>query len=268
MISGPKSRVFFTALCLWPAGLLEANVIVNTSISLIQLTITPQSGSIMFVAPENSPPDCTSAHFCATAFTQAQDSLGGFSQQYKVADNGATTSSASTALASAMGKASVPALTAMATSAVKIISVDASASSSAMGNPASLVGTFEVSIATALNISATIASNQSLSTDIFGVSAFSEAIFSVQLDNGDIPVFFDNPLSIGPNTSLVDIRDPHTLPGSTSMLQANTPYSIFIQTDAESQGVNSVPEPSSVSLTVLALAGLIAVHSARRKKSA
>jgi hypothetical protein len=219
----------------------------------------------MFVLPQNSPPDCKSPHLCATAFAQAQDSLGGFSQQYNDADNGTATSNASTALSTAMAKASVPALTAMATSGVNIVSVDASASSSAMGNPASLVGTFEVSTATALNISATIAGHQILFTDIFGISAFSEVSVAVQLDNGDIPVSFDHPLSIGPNTSLPEVLDPLSLSGSTSVLQPNTPYSIFLQTDAESQGVNSVPEPSAVSLTVLAISGMIAVHSARRR---
>jgi len=260
--------VAFAALCLWPAsGLLKGDVIVSTSLSLNQLTITPQSGSLQFVTPTNSPPACMSAHLCSTAFAQASNSLGGFAQQYNVADNGTATANASIALANATTTASVPTLKASANSAVNIVGLEASASSSAFGNPASFVGTFMVTVDTTLEISAMLAIDQSLFTDSAGLFASSETIFSLTLDNGDIPVFFDNPMSIGPSASAAFIQNP-TLTGSTSTLLANTEYSIFIQTDAESSGATLIPEPSALYLlvTVLGLSGLIAARQARCRK--
>jgi hypothetical protein len=261
-------RVAVVALCLWPASrLLRADVMVSTSIGLSQLTITPQSGSIQFVTPQNSPPGCTSPSLCATAFAQASDSLGGFDQQYNVADNGTATAKAFT-LANATATASVPTLKASANSAVNIVGLEASASSSALGNPASFVGTFMVTVDTTLEISAMLTIDQSLFTDSAGLFASSETIFSVQLDNGDIPVFFDNPMSIGPNGSAALMQNL-TLTGSTSMLLANADYSIFIQTDAESSGATMVPEPSASCLlvTVMGLSGLMRARRAHRRKS-
>jgi hypothetical protein len=155
-------------------------------------------------------------------------------------------------------------------SGIKIVGIDASASSSGQGSPASLLGAFEITgttSATALTVSATFSSNQSLFTDIRGVSASSETIFSVQIGD-DIPVFFDSPLSIGPNTTLL-LPVTQTLNGSTTApLLPNTTYSLFIQTDAESSGLNSAPEPSSfyVLITALGVSLTIATCRARRSK--
>lgn len=255
-----KLRVPFTVFCVLSAnGLLRADVMVSTSVSLTQLTITPETGLLEFIQPLNSPPGCVSASLCATSFVQALDSLGGFDQNYVVADNSTASATAVTALANATGTASALSRTASAASGVHISGIEASASSAAFGSPASLVGTFEVTTATVVNILATIATDQTLLTDFFGVSAFSEAIFSIQLDNGDIPVFFDNPLTIGPSSSLSAPQNM-TLTGATSILQPGTAYSLFIQTDAESSGVNSqVPEPpaSFLLLTALGLLSLV-----------
>jgi hypothetical protein len=268
----PLVRVISVCLA---GGVLQANVIVSTSLSLTQLSLTPQSGLLHFLPAQDnplSPPECTSAHLCATAFAQALDSLGGFDQHFKDADNSTANANALTALASAASTGSAPGMTASSVSGVTILGFDASASSVGQGSPASLLGAFQItgtSTATAINVSATFSSTQSLTTDFFGISASSETILTVQIGD-DFPVFFDSPLSIGPNTTLI-LPVTQTLNGSTTALfQPNTSYSIFIQTDAESSGLNSPsPEPSSlyVLITVLGISSTIAVSRARRSKS-
>jgi hypothetical protein len=177
-------------------GILSASVVVATSISLTQLRITPTAGSIQFVSPLISPPGCSMPSLCATAFTQAQDSLGGLQQQFNLADNGATSATSTTSLASANAAASAPARTNSASDGVNL-NVNASASSTAQGT---LYGTFQVVGTTSpvmINFSATLSGSQMLSTDAIGLSASSEAIFSLVLDNGDNPVSFDSLQTIG-----------------------------------------------------------------------
>lgn len=229
-------------LCLAPAsGVLHADVVVVSSLSLVQFTIAPQ-GLVTFTSPQNAPATCVTSNLCATAFAQAQDSQGGFDQQYDVADNGTANASATTALASATSTASAPNSQASASSGVNLSFINASASSSAFGSPASLVGTFVVTEPTAIQVTATLASTQTLMTDAFGLQAFSEVSFLVTL-NGTPLLGFDNPLTIYSNGQQSDVRN-QTLNGTTPILQPNTSYSLFIQTDSESSGINSVPESS------------------------
>ena len=266
MLSLNRSLPLLFALSFWPAaGPLRAEVIVTTLASLTQLTIAPQnpSATFFFVGAQNNPlapPNCTSANLCATAFAQAQDSLGGFSQQYDAEDNATASASANTALASASSTASEPAMTSISQSGVGIPNITASALSEiGNGNPASLLGEFSVSAATTLQFSASITIEQSLFTDNFGVSGSSEAQVGIFLGNGDVPIFFDNPLTIGPNDSAA-FSSTSALNGTTSLLQPNTNYDIFIQTDAESSGVTMAPDPSSVCLSATVLGLILALR--------
>jgi hypothetical protein len=248
--------------------LLRANVIVNTSLSLNQFQMQASEGSIEFTSPLASPPGCNGANLCATAYVEAEDSLGGYDQLFNVADNGATSASASTALAQANSAASAPAQTASASDGVNIPLISASASSSAQGT---LWGTFEIvgtSDNATVQFSAALTADQILATDNNGVFASSEVIFTLALSSGDTPLFLDNPLTIGSGSSIVSPYSG-TLTGSSSPLLPDTAYTLVIQTDAESSGLNSgVPEPSSLilSITALGVYGLITGRKGWRRR--
>jgi RHS repeat-associated protein len=243
---------------------VRANVLVVSQLSLSQFTISPSAGSIQFVSPEISPPGCVLSSFCATAFAQAQDSLGGLQQQFNVGDNSSASASALTLLANANAAASAPLQIGSVSDGVTIGNLTASASSTAQ---ATLYATFEVigtSNPVTLSFNAMLDGQQTLSTDSDGVFANSEVIFSAQLDNGDIPVFFDSPLSIGPSASVVNPITT-TLTGNSSMIQPDTNVSIVVQLDAESSGLNivSAPEPSTWLAVLVALGAGVLI--ARRK---
>ena len=135
-----------------------------------------------------------------------------------------------------------------------------------------LSGTFEITdttgMANPVNVlfSAALSYSQNLVTDAFGQQAYSEVIFQLSLpDVGAVPfLFLDNPLTIGPSTTLAAAGTP-TLSSSTSRLGllTNTPYSIYIEADAESSGINTSPEPSSL---LLMAAGLLALLARKLKR--
>jgi hypothetical protein len=127
---------------------------------------------------------------------------------------------------------------------------------------ATLSGSFEITGVTGpvnITLSTALAITQSLQTSGSGVSASSEAIFTLLLPDVD-PVnpqlVYDNLLTIGPAQTLISPASP-TLTTSLS-LQGDTPYSFVASLDAESSGI-SVPEPSSLclALSVLGLAALL-----------
>lgn len=242
-MTSATGSLILAVLCVFPAS-LRADVIVSTSLSLSELQISPSSGSLQILSP-----------LIASAFAQAQDSLGGLDQHFNSVGDGTTSASALTLLATASGAASAPLLDANGSSGINISAIGAAASSVGRG---SLSGSFEI-IGTAAPVTvqfrAMLQTDQSLSTPVTGQSATSEVIFN--LDLPDLPnqplLFFDNPLQIGPNDSISSMTSP-TLTASV-VLDPNTPYSLITEVDAESSGLNTVPEPSSLLhlLTVLVL---------------
>jgi len=253
------SRIIASALAaagLWLAIPLKADVIVSSSINLTGLSISPASGSVSIISP-----------FAASAFAQAQDSLGGFANQFNTVNDTATSASAATSLASGSAAASVPGLTASAASGVNISHVTASASGSGNGGPGSLAGLSEITGTTGMvnvTLSAPLTGNQSLTTNDGGQTASSEIIFSLLLpdiDSSNPELFYDNPLTIGPNSTLVSPLST-TLTTSVSLM-ANTQYTLIVDVDAESSGLNIVPEPSLFVITAL---GLIGLSVLRRRK--
>lgn len=242
-MSSATGSLVLAVLCVFPAS-LRADVIVSTSLSLTGLQISPSSGTLQILSP-----------LTASAFAQAQDSLGGLDQHFNSADDGATSATALTLFANSSGAASAPLLDANAGSGVNISALEAAAASVGRG---SLRGTFEIIGATApvnVQFQAMLQISQSLSTPGAGQSATSEVIFTLFLP--DLPnqplLFLDNPLTIGASDSGSDTMSP-TLTASVT-LQPNTEYSFISEVDAESSGHNSVPEPSSLLLllTVLVL---------------
>jgi hypothetical protein len=88
---------------------------------------------------------------------------------------------------------------------VHIPQITAFGSSGANGDPfGSLFGQFEIVGTTgpvSVQLKALLDYSQSLSTTGYGLSAFSEVVFNLLLPDvsGDPLLFFDNPLTIGPN---------------------------------------------------------------------
>jgi hypothetical protein len=240
-MTSATGSLILAVFCVFPAS-LRADVIVNTSLSLTGLQISPASGTLQILSP-----------LTASAFAQAQDSLGGFDQKFNTVNDGATSASALTVLASSSGAGSAPLLDANASSGISISGIEAAASSVGRG---SLRGSLEIVGVTApvtVQFTAMLQTDQSLSTLAFGQSATSEVIFNFVLPGlANQPLlFFDNPLQIGPNDSVSSMTSP-TLTSRVT-LQPNTPYSFITEVDAESSGRNSVPEASSLLLVLTVL---------------
>ncbi len=249
-----KSLGLFLVLWLFPV-VAQGNVIINSSLKLTQLQLLPSAGSVQYLSPFN-----------ASTFTQVFDSLGGSDQQYNSVDDGATSSSSTTSLVSATAAASATALTASTSGSLFIPQITASAGTNP-GSPYGLLqGFFEIVGATGpvtVQLKASLMESQSLTTTGFGMSASSEAIFNLLLPDisSDPVLFFDDPLSIGPNGSVSDSQSP-TLTASVT-LQAGTEYYLIANTDPDFFGTSATPEPSSLSylLTGLALCGPLALRS-------
>lgn len=117
----PSIRCFVPGL-LALAIPLQANVLVDTSVRLTSLQISPSAGSIQWITP-----------LSASAFVEALDSLGGSDQKFGSADDAAISLSALTTLASANAGADAVSRTATADSHVNIPAISAFASSTARG---------------------------------------------------------------------------------------------------------------------------------------
>ncbi len=233
-----------------------AGVIVQTSLNLNTLQISPSFGVVQIVSP-----------FSASANAQAQDDLSGSNSAFnQVVDGSTPLTAVATAFASAGAYASssgdlTSLLTAYALSGVDI-GATSSASSTGQGGlggdfgGSGLFEIFDSSNPSPSNVNVTftasLSGSQSLATDAFGQSATSEIVFNLFLpDIGATPLFLDNPLSIGPGSSLAAPYSG-TLTGAVT-LQTNTDYTLIAEVDAESSGLNLTPEPSSSLLTALGL---------------
>jgi len=249
------------AVCGFPTA-LSADVMVSSTMDLNGLDLVFPSGYTLSFA----------SGVLATASASAQDSLGGNDAQFNFMLNGSTSASAGTALASAVATAdssSLPSLTASAQSGVNIPDgLMAFASSSANGNPfGSLSGSFEIdgpSGTVSVTLEAMLQYSQFLQTMDGGVFATSDVNFSLLLPdvNSSPLLFFDNPLTIGPNSTVAPSGAP--TPMTSVMLNADTPYSFVANVDAESSGLNA-PEPSSL-LLCLTVFALLTVSFIRRER--
>jgi hypothetical protein len=221
-------------------------VVVNTSLTLNQFTITPDSGSVQLILP-----------ITATAFAQAQDSLGGADANFDSEDNATASASALAFLANASGLADAVGFTGTATSGINIPDIDASATSVGQGG---IQGMLQITGATGpVNVSfaAALSASQFLQTNQYGISATSEVVFSFLLPDisGDNLLFYDNLLSIGPDQLINSSTSPNLTASAT--LQPDTPYFFIIGLDAESAGVDSVPEPATFVLAGIAACSLL-----------
>jgi hypothetical protein len=239
-------------VCLAP-NVLRADVVVTTELDLNAFQIIPDSGTLNILSPTT-----------AFVFGQALDSSGGFDQETNSVNDSATSTNASTTVASASGAASAPALTGSVTANINLPN-DFNGFANSEGQ-ALLSGSFEITgTANPVNVTfnALLNIDQSLETTGGGQSATSETTFTLLLPDlsGDPVLFSDVPNSIGPDSVTSTSTDP-TL--TTSMLlEPDTPYSFVASLDAEADGVNITPEPSSLGMA-LTLVGLLTVLSRTR----
>jgi hypothetical protein len=230
---------------------LRASVIVGTSLSLTQLQILPDP-SVGTLAVEPG--------FNTTAFTSVFDSLGGAASDYDSELDTTASAFSATTLAYASGMATAPNLTSAAASGVLIPgAMGASAGTNVAGPYGQLYyGTFEITDQTtntqnpqqnAVNVAidAYLSATQNLFTDQFGLEAFSEVTFNLGVYDPNFnqvtSLFLDNPLTISQNSSLSQ-SSTQVLSSGTLPMFTNTDYYLFAETDAESLGVNTTPEPS------------------------
>lgn len=221
--------VMLATLCSVPP--VSATAIANSSMQMQSLTITPASGTIMF-----SP--------TAKSFAQAQNSLGQLVSNF---DSGVTASSSAAVIwANASGSADSISRTASSSANVNIPNSTGAASSVGRGalfdTAFSITGT---SGPVSVQFAVTLPYSQSLMTDIYGVQATSEVIFDLSVD-GSVVLFFDSPLAIGPSSSLATSGSP-TLTNSMTLTAGQT-YDLYMEDDSESSGINTTPEPATLTL--------------------
>lgn len=246
------------------AGSARADVVANADISFSNIVISASSGTIDF------------SGWTASSFAQGQNSLGESAANCSsplnscmdVGPGNAATAAAVVTYVSAAGSADATALTGAASSQVHIPGMD---NASANGDGiASLTGTFEITGGAGsveVTYSTSLLESLLLTTDVFGQIASGEITFSLSRDGALAPVLFSNQSqTIGPSTSFSYTNSgPLT---NSELLDYNTPYSLTLEIDAESSGLNTpVPEgaPFWPGLTLLLLA--CAAYSKRFGKS-
>jgi hypothetical protein len=235
-------------LFLFPAtALLHAGVINSGSLSLTHFQILASGGTVTLMSPVT-----------ATTFAQALDSLGALDQNFDSADNAAIAVSALTTLANVSASASGLNWTASVSGGINIPGLDAFASATAEAN---LSGFFLVGGIGPVDIqfSATLDDNQSESTDSSGVSASNEVAFTLDLDNGDQPLFLDNILPL----DVPDLSKSQSFSGTLTNDDLLAPglYQYNLNLDYEPKGMDShVPEPSTILLAIAGVAMLLAMR--------
>lgn len=261
--------VVFTLAWMFASTSARADVMVSTSLDLTAFQVVPTVGTFVIVSP-----------FTASANAQAQDDVSAPDSQFTQVNDGSTSAGAATAFANASASASALTAITLAASAASSVHIPgvmpffgSSTGQGGLGGDFGGTGLFEILDSSNptpspvdVTFKATLSGTQSLSADGAGVFATSEIIFNLLLpDLGAVPIFLDNPISIGPSSSL-DSPYSNTLMGTVTML-TNTDYTLIAEVDAESSALNSVPEPSFLFHTEVGIfAILLAGRSWRNKK--
>jgi len=211
----------------------------SSTMDLTSLTITPASGTVVF-----DPTTTTSE-----AFAQAQNSFGGFDQEYNSGLGTKVTSNAMTQFACGKAAADPVNLVLNSYSNVNIPNEPIGFVAASSQGTADIYNTNFMITGGTGSVNVTFDSFlkwvQNLATNINGINATSEVVFSLAI-NGTQVLFLDSPLMVGSNASASIENNNYELKNST-MLNYNEDYEIYIETDAESSG-QSMPEPSTLAL--------------------
>ena len=228
-----------------------ALAIANSEIAFSNLQITPSAGTVQFLDP-----------WTAQAFAQASNSLGQREQSFNASVGGVAGAAAMVTFAQGHSTASAVNLTASAASNVNIPAGGFTASSVGLGT---LFNTsFMITGVTGdvqVNFLANILGSLDVFTDLLGLRAETETIFTLLVDGVSV-LFSQHLLSIGSN-SADNLSFFETLFG-TLLLPSNTPIFIPAQVDSESMAIN-VPEPSTITLLLAGL-GVLAGFAKKRAK--
>jgi hypothetical protein len=110
-----------------------------------------------------------------------------------------------------------------------------------------------------VNFSALLSQQLSVQTDGVGLLSQAEVTFNLNLD-GDPALFYDALLSTGPN----GLKSQALLFTLSNVLTLNydTPYSLVLRVDSESNGHTALPEPSTFALFAF---GIGAIGLRRRR---
>lgn len=214
----------------------------SSSISLTSLSITPASGSVVFTDPWSS-----------QVFAQAQNSFGGFDQEFNSSNMSQIVSTNAAVMFASGGALADPINllmnTSNATSMVHIPNEPIGfVAASSQGTADIFNSTFMITGGTGstnVTFNAMLNSLQTLMTDIHGINATSEVIFTLEV-NGNVVLFRDSPLMIGSNM-FAQLPFNGSVGPNSMMLNYGEPYTFFLELDAESGG-QSMPEPSTIAL--------------------
>jgi hypothetical protein len=221
----------------------QATAISFSDITVSNLQVAPASGSIVFDV------------FTTYAFAQAQNSLGELNASFD-AQSGLP-AQADTFVTWADAHAFAGGTQWSASSNVNLSGGSNFARSAGQGLWSNMFmitgGTGTVTV----NVSADVSGQLSLLTDAAGQVAQTETIFNLLLDGFPI-LFLDQLQSIGPNDSFYSLF-ANTLTNSVD-LQFDTPYSLLLRVDSESETINAapIPEPSTVTMVGLGLGAVLA----------
>ena len=232
--------LFLLAISLLLAPPLLAESDSSSSISLTSLTITPASGSVVFTDP-----------WSAEVFAQAQNSLGGFNQNFNSSIGSQVQTNAFVQFATGQALADPVNLVLSAGSTVNIPTIPIGfVSASSQGTADLFNSSFMITGGTGqvnVTFNAMLNSLQTLFTDVHGISATSEVIFTLAI-NGQVVLFRDSPLMIGSNM-FAQLPFNGSVGPNSMMLDYGVPYTIFLELDSETGG-QSMPEPSTIALLI------------------
>jgi RHS repeat-associated protein len=238
-----------------PSQSARATITVNSTNSFGSVSISPASGSLQYLSPLQD-----SAYGQAGANTQYNTSIPGFA--------GAGDTPAPGTFINGFAQVSA-ALFNGSSSAQGFIPGTVAAFDTSTGR-AAVSGQFEITGATgpvSVTFSATVKQLLSLSSDVYGVQGEGENVFSFSL-NGTPILFNDQLLTIGPSqTANGNFNQTLTV---SEMINPNTPYSLWVEGDAEMQVLNSttaVPEPGPVALLAEGILAFGLAGWARRRRA-
>lgn len=233
---------------------IDANALVVTdnTLTISSISITPSVGTASL--------DPWTAEASATVDNSLGQSAGQFDSSL-----GLAAANAAVSFVTAHGQADALAVTANASSAINLPGILNQAEATGLGNLFTVFtlsgGSGDVDVTFSMHLEGL----QHGFADAVGSIRNNELIASLELE-GEVVLFRDSILSGGPRfADTTDIFS--TTLSDTRTLTFDTRYFVFIQADAESNGINRIAEPTGLAL-ILAGLGWLACFRSRRESLA